>query len=435
MKLVAVGGLVASGKSTLARALAARLGATHIEADRVRERVLVRDHGGDPIEGLMPGIESETYAELLRLAARAIDARRPVVLDACFPLRAERRAVWELARSHGYSFLFVECCAPPESVLERLAARDRGTGRGGWKEIHDALASRFEPADARDPFAHLQVSGAGRVEDAVDSVVTALERLSGGISVHATAWSSLPATRPRPRAVTFDCWNTLLVEEDWAVAHALRVEALRNAAIQSGYDVSRDDAAHAFDEAWRTHLQAWSAGRATGAGEVAREGLQLLGVRAVQPMLGQLIDHFENASHSGRVCALDGAREVLRELRENGVACALICDTGLTPGRVVRRHLERLEMLRYLAVQIFSDEVGVPKPDSRPFRAALYGLGVSPNDALHVGDLRRTDVAGARAVGMMSARICARYDDRHEAHAEADFVVRSHAELRALLLG
>jgi len=36
---------------------------------------------------------------------------------------------------------------------------------------------------------------------------------------------------------------------------------------------------------------------------------------------------------------------------------------------------------------------------------------------------------------MMSARICARYDDRQEALAEADFVVRSHAELRALLLG
>jgi len=374
----------------------------------------------------MPGIESETYAELLRLAAQSIDARRPVVLDACFPLRAERRAVWELARSHGYSFLFVECCAPRESIRERLAARDRLTGRGGWKEIHDALASRFEPADARDSFAHLQVSGAGPVEDAVETVVTALDRLFDGVSMH--------ATRPRPRAVTFDCWNTLLVEEDWSVAHALRVEALRNAAIQSGYDVSREDAAHAFDEAWRTHLEAWSAGRATGASEVAREGLELLGVRAVQPMLGQLIDHFENASHSGRVCALDGAREVLRELCENGVACALICDTGLTPGRVVRRHLERLEMLRYLAVQIFSDEVGVPKPDSRPFRAALDGLGVSPNDALHVGDLRRTDVAGARAVGMMSARICARYDDRHEALAEADFVVRSHAELRALLL-
>jgi putative hydrolase of the HAD superfamily len=426
MRVVAVGGFVASGKSTLARALAKRLGATHIEADRVRRRVLVRDHEGDPIEGLMPGIESETYAELLRLAAQEIDACRPVVLDACFPRRDERRAVWELARSHGWTFLFVECRAPRESVRERLVARDREAGRAGWQEIHDSLASRFEPADARDSFAQLQVSGAGPVEVAVDTVVAALGRLSDG--------GSVPTLRPRPRAVTFDCWNTLLVEENWHLAHALRVEALRNAAVQCGYEVSRDEAARAFDEAWQTHLEAWREGRATGAREVARDGLHLLEVAEVRPVFQQLIDHFENASHSGRVCALDGAREVLRELRASGVACALICDTGLTPGRVVRRHLERLEMLQYLEVQIFSDEVGIPKPDSRPFEAALEGLGVAPSEALHVGDLRRTDIAGARAMGMMSARICARYDDPHADLPEADFVVHSHAELRALLL-
>jgi putative hydrolase of the HAD superfamily len=182
-------------------------------------------------------------------------------------------------------------------------------------------------------------------------------------------------------------------------------------------------------------MQEWSEGRATGAREVARAGLEALGAPEVQPVFQQLIDHFENASHSSRVCALDGARETLRALREAGVACALICDTGLTPGRVVRRHLERLELLPHLALQIFSDEVGVPKPDPRTFRAALAGLGVSPTQALHVGDLRRTDVAGARAIGMMSARIRARYDDPHAELADADFVVDSHAELRALLLG
>jgi putative hydrolase of the HAD superfamily len=272
----------------------------------------------------------------------------------------------------------------------------------------------------------MPVSGAGAVEDAVDTVVATLGRLSER--------GSVVTARPRPMAVTFDCWNTLLVEEDWHLAHALRVEALRNAAVQAGLDVSRDAAAHAFDQAWEIHLQAWSEGRATGALEVARAGLHALGAPEVEPVFQQLIEHFENASHSGRVCALDGARETLCALRDGGVTCALICDTGLTPGRVVRRHLDRLEMLQHLVVQIFSDEVGVPKPDPRPFQAALEGLGVSPTKALHVGDLRRTDIAGARGIGMMSARIRARYDDQRNDLPEADFVVQSHAELRALLL-
>ena len=54
--------------------------------------------------------------------------------------------------------------------------------------------------------------------------------------------------------------------------------------------------------------------------------------------------------------------------------------------------------------------------------------------ALHVGDLRRTDVAGARGVGMTTARIRARHDDL-SGLPDADYVVGSHAELQSLLRG
>jgi hypothetical protein len=50
-------------------------------------------------------------------------------------------------------------------------------------------------------------------------------------------------------AVTFDCWNTLLQEEDWREAHARRVEALHHAARESGVLVSREAAGSAFDRA------------------------------------------------------------------------------------------------------------------------------------------------------------------------------------------
>jgi putative hydrolase of the HAD superfamily len=85
-------------------------------------------------------------------------------------------------------------------------------------------------------------------------------------------------------------------------------------------------------------------------------------------------------------------------------------------------------------VQAFSDEVGVPKPDAAIFRAALDALGVPPEKALHVGDLRRTDVAGARDLAMRSVRIRASHDDLSPL-PDADFVVDSHAVLRRLLGG
>jgi putative hydrolase of the HAD superfamily len=98
----------------------------------------------------------------------------------------------------------------------------------------------------------------------------------------------------------------------------------------------------------------------------------------------------------------------------------------------VRAHLEQHGLLRPLAAQVFSDEIGVPKPDPRAFRAALDALGVEPEAALHVGDLRRTDVVGARALGMTAVRIRDRHDDG-SALVDADHVVGSHAELRTWL--
>lgn len=171
---------------------------------------------------------------------------------------------------------------------------------------------------------------------------------------------------------------------------------------------------------------------ATGAPEVALWALAELGLREPHPALEHLIGIFQEASHSSRVLALEGARATLAALGRAGIRCALVCDTGLTPGQVVRRHLERHGLLRELSALSFSDEVGVPKPDPRAFRAALEPLGITPERAMDVGDLRRTDVAGARGLGMTSVRICARYDDRSEL-PEADHVVASHAELQRWL--
>ena len=232
-------------------------------------------------------------------------------------------------------------------------------------------------------------------------------------------------------AVTFDCWATLLVEEDWPAAHRMRVDALRGAAREGGRELSLSEASAVFDAAWEAHMKLWQEGVASGARDVAVWALADLQLHQRSP-LAQLVEHFEEASHSGRVVALPGARNTLRQLRNAGVKLGLVCDTGLTPGRVVRKHLDRLGLLELLDSLAFSDEVGVPKPDPRIFRAALEPLGVEPGRAVHVGDLRAQDVAGARRLGMSTVRLRAHHDDRTAA-ADADLVVDSHESLARLL--
>ena len=77
----------------------------------------------------------------------------------------------------------------------------------------------------------------------------------------------IPLAQPL-RAVTFDCWNTLLVERDWPVAHALRVDALLEAAKRAGRESDRAELSGVFDAAWNRHIARWTHGVASGAAEI-----------------------------------------------------------------------------------------------------------------------------------------------------------------------
>jgi len=440
--LVALSGLVASGKSTLARALSRQLGGVRIEADAIRARILDETTGGtrpptsedvvERVRSFEEPFEERVYRALLDEAEAQLETARVVVLDAGFPTQRARRAARELAGRHGLAFLLVECRIDPASAARRIAERDRA-GRGSdWKDLSARFADHYEPVDELPREEHLAVDATRPVEEAVAAVEAALERLG-----HAPAAAAVadPRRLPTPPvAVTFDCWNTLLYEDDWPVAHAHRVDALVHAAVLADRYVARDEAARAFDVAWHQHMADWRRGVATGAREVARDGLVSLGIEPDGLPLAHLVREFENASHSGGVRALDGALDVLSALTDAGIGCALVCDTGLTPGHVVRLHLSRLGLLEHLAVQVFSDEQGVPKPHPRMFHAALGPLGAAPERSVHVGDLLRTDVAGARGVGMATVRLRARNDDGEDL-PEADAVADSHAELLRLLLG
>jgi putative hydrolase of the HAD superfamily len=233
------------------------------------------------------------------------------------------------------------------------------------------------------------------------------------------------------RAVTFDCWSTLIYEQDPARGFQLRVYGFVELLRAAGQDVLPAQAQLVLQQAWRRHAESWMAGQHSGAREVARWALEDFAL-AEAARMEQLSEILQGSLTEHGVVALDGAGETLEVLRSRGIRLALVCDTGLTPGSHVRALLRGAGLLPALEVLVFSDEVGVPKPDPRTFRAALDPLGIAARDAVHVGDLRRTDVAGARSVGMGTVRIRAHHDDQSEL-PEADAVAHSHAHLQRLL--
>ena len=110
----------------------------------------------------------------------------------------------------------------------------------------------------------------------------------------------------------------------------------------------------------------------------------------------------------------------------------IISDSGLSSGRTLREFLRRDNLLDYFACATFSDELGVSKPDPRTFLSTLACLDASPVEAVHLGDLTRSDVAGAKSVGMRAVRLAVDYDDPDRSVAP-DAVVYSYAEFERWL--
>lgn len=124
-----------------------------------------------------------------------------------------------------------------------------------------------------------------------------------------------------------------------------------------------------------------------------------------------------------------GALEVLDEARRRGLALGLISNTGISPGHVLREILADCGLLSFLQVQTYSDEACFAKPAPEMFHCTLEALGVTPADAVMIGDLPHTDIAGARAVGMWTLQIGEQQAEGVEPHARIDTL---HELFRAL---
>lgn len=77
--------------------------------------------------------------------------------------------------------------------------------------------------------------------------------------------------------------------------------------------------------------------------------------------------------------------------------------------------LRKIGIASYFVGVVSAHEIGCAKPDAKVFHAACDIAGVTPADALHIGDDLRLDVEGAMAAGLQ-ARWLLRADlaERHE---------------------
>ena len=122
--LMLMRGVSGSGKSTVARELAAHLPAIHVRSDVERKRLFGLAPLAQSKSGLGSGLYTadatqRTYERLKEIAQLVLDAGFSVVLDATF-LKHSQRAMFE---EMGKPYLILACEAPNEVLRARVALR------------------------------------------------------------------------------------------------------------------------------------------------------------------------------------------------------------------------------------------------------------------------------------------------------------------------
>jgi len=120
--------------------------------------------------------------------------------------------------------------------------------------------------------------------------------------------------------------------------------------------------------------------------------------------LGGLVAELDAAIRpTGWQPAIRASLDALPALAATGVCLAIVSNSdGTVADRLGRAGVAQVGPGPgvCLTALIDSGAVGVEKPDPRIFALALDACGVRPEAAVHVGDSRRTDVAGALAAGI-----------------------------------
>lgn len=173
-RMILVGGLPASGKSTLADTIADRLGATVLCSDRIRKELAGIAPETPAAAGYREGLYDSThtrrtYTELLRRASELLGLGETVVLDASWTDAAHRQAAIDTAGQAYAPAIPLRCWAPATVTSERLASRTASISDATPEIAHHMTADTH-----RWPEAHTILT-AGQPEDSLTQALGYLE--------------------------------------------------------------------------------------------------------------------------------------------------------------------------------------------------------------------------------------------------------------------
>jgi putative hydrolase of the HAD superfamily len=245
------------------------------------------------------------------------------------------------------------------------------------------------------------------------------------------------------RAVGFDLWETLITNTpEVSREHGrVRLEKLTRTLAERGLAPPRERIEAAYRGSWnRCQELYWSRDRDVPCRRQVEHFLEELAVETDEATLARLEEDYANVAVDILPVVVDGARDLIRELKARGLRLGLISNTGRTPGYALREILVRLGLSDSIDAMLFSNEHGHCKPQRSIFEELRRHLGVSSDELVFVGDNLYVDVHGAQRCGMRGVHFIppsrgtavAPHVD-HGLEIVPDAVIRDLRELPAIL--
>lgn len=127
------------------------------------------------------------------------------------------------------------------------------------------------------------------------------------------------------------------------------------------------------------------------------------------------------------------ATETLRAVTDRGIVCAIV--SNALSGAGSRRLVREQGLEPYLALQVYSDEEGIRKPNPQIFAIAAERIGIRLTECWYVGDQIDRDILGGRRAGVGRVLLLpsGSTGTGNDAVAEPDAVIQRPSDLLDLI--
>ncbi|NOZ47164.1 MAG: HAD family hydrolase [Chlorobi bacterium] len=206
------------------------------------------------------------------------------------------------------------------------------------------------------------------------------------------------------KVITIDFWNTLFDSGNAEKRNNLRITTFLNETDKLGFYIKYGEIEKTIKASWEYFNKLWiEEQRTPTALDLVKFFWDYLNLPENKKAMIEIADEFANSILDYPPNLLEYVEESLKELKKK-YRLAIISDTGFSPGSILKKLLEKEKILKYFDEFSFSDETGVAKPNKKAYLTALDKLDCKPESALHIGDIERTDIVGAKQLGMRAIR-------------------------------